>query len=127
MNRWHTSAGMLLTLGALHDLDVADSVELRVFFESANEDLPKTANAIECNNVQSASEVNFTLTGHYDIDVYGKQETYNLESGVLLLEEKMSKNEKKQTAMKLHKQFRHAPAANLKKLMRIAGIKDPEV
>ena len=76
-------------------------------------------------------ELNYTSTGHYCIDICVKQEfeetKCNEESEILLLEGKLSESEKKQTILKLHKQFGHACTANLKKLMQNAGIKDPEV
>ena len=43
-------------------------------------------------------ELNYTSTGHYCINISGKQETkYNEESEILLLEGKLNENEKKQT------------------------------
>ena len=63
-------------------------------------------------------ELNYTSTGHNCIDISGKQETkYNEESEILLREGKLNESEKKQTILKLHKQFGHASTANLKKLM----------
>ena len=85
-----------------------------------------------CNDkatmVNQPVELNYTSTGHYCIDVSRKQETkYNEESEILLREGKLNESEKKQTILKLHKQFGHASTANLKKLMQNAGIKDPGV
>ena len=73
-------------------------------------------------------ELNYTSTGHYCIDICCKQEAKDdEESEILLLEGKLNENEKKQTILKLHKQFGHASAENLKKLMQNAGIKNTEV
>ena len=85
-----------------------------------------------CNNkatmFHEPVELNYTSTGHYCIDISGKQETkYNKESEILFLEGKVNESEKKQTILKLHKQCGHASTANLKKLMQNAGIKDPGV
>ena len=75
-----------------------------------------------CNNkatmFHQPVELNYTSTGHYCIDISGKQETkYNEESEILFLEGKLNESEKKQTILKLHKQCGHASTANLKKLM----------
>ena len=72
-------------------------------------------------------ELNYTSTGHYCVNISGKQETKYSESEILFLEGKLNESEKKQTILKFHKQFGHASTANLKKLMQNAGIKDPEV
>ena len=84
-----------------------------------------------CNNkatmFHQPVELNYTSTGHYCINISGKQETKYNESEILFLEGKVNESENKQTILKLHKQCGHASTANLKKLMQNAGIKDPGV
>ena len=84
-----------------------------------------------CNNkatmFHQPVELNYT-TGHYCVNISGKQETkYNEESEIRFLEGKLNESEQKQTILKLHQHFGHASTANLKKLMQNAGIKDPQV
>ena len=84
-----------------------------------------------CNNkatmFHQPVELNYISTGHYCIDITGKQKTKYEESEIVFLEGKLNESEKKQTILKLHKQCGHASTANLKKLMQNAGIKDPQV
>ena len=69
--------------------------------------------------------LNFTSSGHYCIDICKDQNSYQdcMESVLKLDEiENMNYDEKKKTLLKLHRQFGHASADKLKKLLQSSDV-----
>lgn len=61
----------------------------------------------------------FTSSGHYCVDIPDKED-------VLIVTENMSADEKCRILLKLHKQFGHASADRLQRLIHSSGNKDKE-
>lgn len=69
----------------------------------------------------------FTSSGHYCVDIRDKDTDKNeTENEVLTVTENMSTEEKRKALLKLHKQFGHASADRLQRLIHSAGNKDKE-
>lgn len=80
-------------------------------------------------------KLDFTSSGHYCVDIVGSEDacpTYcdqilaNTEEEVLTITDKMSTSEKTKVLEKLHKQFGHASADKLQRLLSSSGSKDTE-
>lgn len=76
---------------------------------------------------QQPVELNYTSTGHYCIDIVGNKQGIQNNGEILLTLENLDDKEQTKSLLKIHKQFGHASAENLKKLMQNAGIKDKDL
>ena len=75
-------------------------------------------------------ELEFTSSGHYCINLLDSlhSKTDNIDEEVVLaVESGMTEKEKKRTLTKLHKQFEHASAERLSKLLKNAGTSDKQL
>ena len=75
-------------------------------------------------------DVNFTSSGHYCVNISnidGHSQLGKDCEEVLLINNKMSTKEKRDTLVKLHKQFGHKPPEKLISLLKSAGTIDSEV
>lgn len=111
-------------------------VKCRIETEVVDIDLPlllskaslKKANAVldmtndKVTMFNQPVKLNYTSTGHYCIDITENKQVRNEECESLKVEENMDEEKKKTYIMKLHKQFGHASAENLKRLMKNAGL-----
>ncbi len=75
-------------------------------------------------------KLDFTSSGHYCVNIMDDKsrghEESQCENEILIISEEMSSAAKRKILLKLHKQFGHASAEKLQRLLKSAGNKDTE-
>lgn len=72
-------------------------------------------------------ELHFTSTGHYCIDLLSKSTGESISKEEVMLIVEAESKQQKQMIIKLHRQFGHASAEKINKLLNDAGIKEPDI
>ena len=86
----------------------------------------------ECKMFDRDVKLFLTTAGHYCIDISPEPSSVKFDTNVcvdevLFLESTLSKRERKTQILKIHKQFGHASAYNMKKIIKDAGFMDSEI
>ena len=75
-------------------------------------------------------KLDFTSSGHYCVNIMDNKtkghEENQCENEILIISEEMSSAAKRKILLKLHKQFGHASAERLQRLLKSSGNKDTE-